>query len=65
MFGNIYNFVPTTFILPNEYKKFVEEFTKSDDKQIWICKPTDLSRGRKIFLINDIGELTYDQQSVI
>lgn len=60
IFGPIYNFSPTTFILPNEYKKFVEEFTKSDEKQIWICKPADLSRGRKIFLINDIGELQYD-----
>lgn len=60
IFGPVYNFVPTTFILPNEYKKFVEEFTKQDEKQIWICKPADLSRGRKIFLISDIGELQYD-----
>eukprot|EP00347_Sterkiella_histriomuscorum_P012493 403368368 len=65
IFGPVYNFSPTTFILPNEYKKFVEQFTKSDEKQIWICKPADLSRGRKIFLISDIGELQYDQQSII
>lgn len=58
--GQIYDFTPTTFILPNEYKKFVEEFTKADGKQIWICKPTDLSRGRGIFLITDIGELVYE-----
>ncbi len=59
-FGAIYNFSPLTYILPNEYKKFVEEFAKSEEKQIWICKPTDLSRGRKIFLIKDIGDLVYD-----
>jgi tubulin polyglutamylase TTLL2 len=60
VYGQIYDFTPTTFILPNEYKKFVEEFGKSDEKQIWICKPADLSRGRGIVLIKEIGELTYD-----
>lgn len=63
--GQIYDFTPNTFILPNEYKKFLEEFSQSDTRQIWICKPTDLSRGRGIFLISDIGELVYDQQSII
>jgi tubulin polyglutamylase TTLL2 len=60
IFGSVYDFSPTTFILPNEYKRFVEEFTQADSKQIWICKPADLSRGRGIFLIQDIGELVYD-----
>jgi tubulin polyglutamylase TTLL2 len=60
IYGQIYDFTPTTFILPNEYKKFVEEFGKSDGKQIWICKPADLSRGRGIVLIKEIGELVYD-----
>jgi len=60
MFGNTYNFSPTTFILPNEYKKLVEQFTKSDQKQIWICKPADLSWGRKINLIDNISNLAYD-----
>ena len=65
IFGSVYDFTPTTFILPNEYKKFVEEFTSADGRQIWICKPADLSRGRGIFLISDIGELMYEQQSII
>lgn len=60
IFGSVYDFTPTTFILPNEYKRFIEEFTQADSKQIWICKPADLSRGRGIFLIQDIGELVYD-----
>lgn len=34
-------------------------------KQIWICKPTDLSRGRGISIINNINDLKYDQQSII
>jgi len=59
MFGNIYNFIPTTYILPNEYKKFIENYTRNTDekKKIWICKPTDLSRGRKISIINDMTDL--------
>lgn len=70
MFGKIYDFVPTTYTLPNDYKKFIEHFTRCQqgtnaNKNIWICKPTDLSRGRGISLINDITELGYEQQSVI
>jgi len=61
VFGSIYDFSPITYILPNEYKKFVEQFHQTDGKQIWICKPADLSRGRGIFLISDIGELVYEQ----
>lgn len=32
---------------------------------IFICKPTDMSRGRKIFLFRDLSELTYDQPSIV
>jgi hypothetical protein len=32
VYGSIYDFSPMTFILPNEYKKFVEEFAKADGK---------------------------------
>lgn len=28
MFGKIYDFVPITYLLPNEYKKFIENFTR-------------------------------------
>ena len=68
LFGRIYDFIPLTFILPNEFNKFVETFEQNQSKnpnQIWICKPTDLSRGRGISLINDIMQLKYEQQSVI
>lgn len=30
MFGSIYNYTPTTFVLPNDYKKFIDTFTKAD-----------------------------------
>jgi tubulin polyglutamylase TTLL2 len=70
MFGNVYNFSPKTFLLPNEYKKFIETFTRDENyseqnRPIWICKPNDLSRGRGITIINDISNLQYDQASII
>uniref|UniRef100_A0A0G4GY14 Uncharacterized protein n=1 Tax=Chromera velia CCMP2878 TaxID=1169474 RepID=A0A0G4GY14_9ALVE len=32
---------------------------------VWICKPADLSRGRKIFLFRELCGLKYDQQSIV
>ncbi|KAJ1155122.1 hypothetical protein NDU88_007857 [Pleurodeles waltl] len=60
-----YDFSPVAFILPNDYTKFIAEYTKErqshDTKQsYWICKPADLSRGRGIFIFKDIKDLTYD-----
>ena len=70
--GRVYGFVPTSFILPSEYGKFVkvyseEELEREDDQPpaTWICKPSDMSQGRKIFLIQNIMDLVYDQQYVV
>lgn len=44
--GSMFEFFPQTFILPNEYRKFVAEFSKQDGSQTsnyWICKPTEQS----------------------
>ena len=30
---------------------------KQNMKELWICKPTDMSRGRNIFLVDDISQL--------
>lgn len=46
LYGQVYNFTPLTFILPNEYKQFIQHFNKDgNENQMWICKPSDLSRG--------------------
>ena len=34
-------------------------------KAIWICKPSDSSRGRNIFLIRELTDLVYDQQYLV
>ncbi|XP_041033748.1 probable tubulin polyglutamylase TTLL2 [Carcharodon carcharias] len=68
--STIYNFSPIAFILPNDYTKFVAEYTK--DKKAnggklgyWICKPVDLSRGRGIFIFQDIKDLTYSCSVIV
>uniref|UniRef100_UPI00398E8B33 probable tubulin polyglutamylase TTLL2 n=1 Tax=Pristiophorus japonicus TaxID=55135 RepID=UPI00398E8B33 len=65
-----YNFSPIAFILPNDYTKFVAKYTK--DKKVnggklgyWICKPVDLSRGRGIFIFQDIKDLTYSCSVIV
>ena len=72
--GSAYDFVPTTFALPTEYVKFCQYFSEQREAAqsagatrapIYICKPSELSRGRKIFVFDDIGDLTYDCSSVV
>lgn len=66
--GSMFEFFPLTFILPNEYRKFVAEFSKQDGGQqsnYWICKPTEQSCGRGIFIFQDLHDLTYDCAVVV
>ncbi|KAG8444221.1 hypothetical protein GDO86_009417 [Hymenochirus boettgeri] len=66
--SSYYEFSPVAFILPNDYTTFIAEYTKerSDKKtSYWICKPTDLSRGRGIFIFQDIKDLAYDCTVVV
>ncbi|KAM5165230.1 putative tubulin polyglutamylase TTLL2 [Mantella aurantiaca] len=58
-----YEFSPMAFILPNDFTKFLAEYSKerrSKKASYWICKPTDMSRGRGIFVFRDIKDLAYD-----
>ena len=48
--------IPTTFILPNEFSLFVEEFKKAPNL-MWIMKPTSKSQGKGIFLINKLAQV--------
>ncbi|XP_069035364.1 probable tubulin polyglutamylase TTLL2 [Lepisosteus oculatus] len=70
-FGSaLYDFSPTAYILPNDYTKFLGEYTKEKAANggkpgYWICKPVDLSRGRGIFIFDDIKKLTYDSSVIV
>lgn len=62
----LYDFSPLTFILPNDYTRFLEEYTKNKGKRVyWICKPAGLSRGRGIFIFEDFKRLTYDSTVIV
>ncbi len=66
----LYDFSPAAFILPNEYKKFLGVYTRNrmtdrGKSCYWICKPVDLSRGRGIFLFEDIKDLVYDSSVIV
>ena len=52
LFPELYNYMPMTYILPNDSETFEHEFKKSK-KSIWIAKPVNMSRGRFIKLIYD------------
>ncbi|KAK5879728.1 hypothetical protein CesoFtcFv8_022821 [Champsocephalus esox] len=60
--SSLYDFSPTAFILPNDYTRFLSEYNKMTRGPLayWICKPVDLSRGRGIFIFEDMRELVYD-----
>lgn len=66
----LYEFTPLTFIMPNDYTKFVAEYFK--EKQVlgtkpsyWICKPAELSRGRGIIIFSDIRDLIFKGTYVV
>ncbi len=66
----LYDFSPAAFILPNEYTKFLGVYTRNrmtdrGKSRYWICKPVDLSRGRGIFLFEDIKDLVYDSSVIV
>ena len=65
IYGSVYNFLPKTYIVPSEYNKMLQTELGKDEDKIWICKPHDLSRGRKIFLINNLSDLIYDQIYIV
>ena len=48
--------IPTTFVLPQDYALFVEEFRKGT-QAAWIMKPSAKSQGKGIFLINKLSQV--------
>ncbi|KAK7907745.1 hypothetical protein WMY93_016357 [Mugilogobius chulae] len=69
-FGSgVYDFSPIAFILPNDYTRFLAEYNRQRVSQglpvHWICKPVDLSRGRGIFIFEDVKDLVYDSTVIV
>lgn len=51
-----YNFFPLTFVVPSEYRMFVEEFKKTGG--VWIMKPIGKAQGNGIFLFNKLSQIS-------
>jgi len=64
-----FDFVPDTYILPNEFHDFHAHYHKlkvSEPKRnVWIVKPANSSQGKGIRLIETLDELNVDETSVI
>jgi hypothetical protein len=52
-----YSFFPQTFVVPSEYRMFVEEFKRSGGT--WIMKPIGRAQGQGIFLFNKLSQVQY------
>lgn len=61
--------MPVTFILPNEYVGFIENFSEYEETEgklnYWIMKPAAKSRGRGIHVINEITSVIYGEPMIM
>lgn len=64
-----FDFMPDTYILPNEYGDLLSHYQKLKQtdprRNVWIVKPSNSSRGRGIHIIDDINDLNVDELSII
>lgn len=66
----LFDFIPDTYVLPDEFGEFYAHYQKlkaanDNKKTYWIIKPANLSRGRGIYIVDDISEVNVDDISVI
>jgi len=54
--GTKFDFLPESYILPNEYT-FLKDKMDKNPNQLWIIKPVASSQGRGIFLTKNISEI--------
>ena len=66
--------MPETYILPDEFSEFYKSFNffrrryveaETDEPNYWIIKPSQSSRGRGIYMIDDINEVPLNEGLVI
>uniref|UniRef100_A0A2K5MPJ3 Tubulin tyrosine ligase like 2 n=2 Tax=Cercocebus atys TaxID=9531 RepID=A0A2K5MPJ3_CERAT len=71
MYGtSLYQFIPLTFVMPNDYTKFVAEYFQERQmlgtkRSYWICKPAELSRGRGILIFSDFKDFIVDDMYIV
>ena len=52
-----WDFYPTTYVVPQEYGLFYEEFKRNPDST-WIMKPVGSAQGRGIFLFTKLSQIS-------
>lgn len=66
---NQFNFIPETYILPDEFAEFYNAFQSKekskDEHNMWIIKPQQSSQGKGIFMIDDMSEVPLTEPLVI
>jgi tubulin polyglutamylase TTLL5 len=64
-----FDFIPDTFVIPDEFNEFCVHYgaeqKRTGKNSLWIVKPQNLSRGRGIYLIDDIAEISLDDPAVV
>ncbi|EDO40146.1 predicted protein, partial [Nematostella vectensis] len=58
-----FDFIPNSFVLPEEYNEFYAAFMK--ERGHWIVKPVASSRGRGIFLISHPSQVPLDDHLLV
>ena len=59
----LFNVIPETYILPDEFGDLYSAFTK--EKGTWIVKPWASSRGRGIYLVDDMDNVPMEEPCII
>ena len=60
---DLYNIIPDTYILPDEFADFYNDFKRNKGK--WIIKPVASSQGRGIYIVDNLNEVPMDEVVVI
>ena len=58
-----FDFVPETYVLPDQFDAFLTCYQRS--RCTWIVKPNSSSRGRGIYILQDLAELPVDETVVV
>ena len=64
-FDDQYDFIPKTYLLSNEYKRFLIIRKNSDNKALWIMKPVNSACGRGIKVIDKKSKIDFKKDYLI